>query len=213
MSEITPGLETNPFHGRTIDYLDLKAGLQAIQPNLVFDEGSGWCTYQMSDGKMRVGIFHNQRFICACERGTIPEFTLYDEWTYEKVPASPKEVLEEPDGAKAWFEEIWVMPHTDPKRFRVLDAWIGAETVKTQKYPQANVLIQRIEGSIVISAGFKIVKMPTRALRIGWREVFDYILSGPNGVSRRQIEEKFSVNLQGPSQADLMLDTAMAVCK
>ena len=212
MSDLLSTVLIDPFGGNSIDYNDLKKKLLELQPNLVFDEGSGRCVYMFAEGKMRAGLYYNKDYISAVERGAIPELSLYDKWEDQVIPASPQEVLAEPDGTKAWFEEIWVTREKDPQNFMVLDQWLGIEPIRILKYPKTEVMVQRENGCcIVISNGFRKVSLPSHVLRIGWREVLERLLDAriPN-ITKNALEKKFNVDLSGPRRSGLQLEVAMA---
>jgi hypothetical protein len=167
---------------------DIKKKLVEMNPGISFDAAENrpseyQYVLQGADNMQdkRGGIFYNGRFVCAMDRGVIPE----------------KEIWEMTDG----FEEIPMSMIDQVEESRV----VYVEVMKTDpNYNQALLKAQRKDDNFQLDDDGKVFKYKAvregrvrdKILTIGWRNTLtDLAFAGIPGVTVTTINEKFDVSL------------------
>jgi len=210
--------------GKSIAYTAMKQGLQELNRSITFDDGCGQVIYMSVEGRMRAGIYFNNKYLSAVERATMSEFTIFDGSDRFEVPCSRDEFLTSDKNDLNYFtQELFVYKDTRPMDHFILDQWIGLSGSKTLKNGKGGeTLLIRVPtdmvahdgatvpaGSIIVSTPMKIVTLPCQVLHIGWREVFERLLQAniPR-ITKESLSKKFGVDMTAPFTSDLQLVTA-----
>ena len=197
---------------KSIDYTTMKRGLQELNRSIVFDDGCGQVIYMMNEGKMRAGIYHNNRYLSAVERTLMPEFSVFDGYDNFEVPCTRDEFFaSDKDDLTHYVQEIVVNAQTDPLNHMILSNFIGLDGSKTLKNGRGGetIVVRFPTGDIVVSTPMKIVRLPSQVIQIGWREVFERLLTADiPGITKESLSKKFGVDMNCPYKYDLQLTQA-----
>lgn len=176
------------LQGKTISLLDAEATLRNLNPDITVDKtGRSW-------GRLnRYGLMYKNRFITNVENDVWPEHSIWDSWDEYIVPATAQEYFTDTDNT--WATEIWCRESEDPQRYRILDLMLGPKMAENLNIDGKEVGVVRYPNAIVITSMWKFAMLPSRILKIGWREVFDALVEAniPN-ITAHSLSRAFKVD-------------------
>lgn len=175
--------------GKTLSSAMIESGLRELNPDLHFDMpnklGDASFTCQTVDfdviNENRQGIYWNGRYVTGMDRGMVTEYKLWEEEDgIEEIPASDKERYG--DGCCTYVE---ILPS---------DSFYNEALLRAEKKDDNFTMDE--DGKVFKWAYFRFTKVKGRIIRVGWRHTLENLI-GVNipGLTRRAIEEKFSVDL------------------
>lgn len=177
--------------GQKLDSVDVERKLSELQPDLKFDVAMklGDWTYVLDTSpdkrrKMeaeRVAIQYRDRYICAMDRGVIPEMK---QWSVAErvVPVGMDEI----DNDEVSIH--WAVVPQETENY--VDLWRLAQSGAD---PSLEI---RADGKLVQYQCRAVRKVPSRVVRMGWRHTFERLLQAKiPGVTRKALAEKFGVDM------------------
>jgi hypothetical protein len=172
--------QSGPDFGRTLDSVTVIEGLLDLCPGLHFDLAAciGQIHPYIND---RQGVYYQGRHICSMDRGTIPEYKI---WNVRTVVAEVPWHDADKDGVSIRFDRIW------PWEDGFDDLW---ERASRGGDPALSITAG---GRLLRLRCLKAIKAPGTVLRVGWRHTFERILQfGVPGVTRQSLSAKFGVDM------------------
>lgn len=134
-----------------------------------------------SNRKGRAALYHGERYICAIDRGDIPEIKVYGvEEGYTPIPMSD---IEKYDDSKVSFMEI--LPESP-----VYDIALTKAQRHDDNYTVAD------NGKVFLYEAMRWGKVRGAVQKLGWRHTFEAVLRQKiPGVTRSSLAKKFSVDM------------------
>lgn len=126
-------------------------------------------------------VYHGERYICAIDRGDVPEFKIYGiEDGFEAVDMSE---ISRYDDTKVSYIEI--QPHSHFYHAALTKAERGDDNfTKTE------------DGKVFMYEAFRWSKVRGAVQKLGWRHTFESLLrAGIEGVTRKSLSRKFGVDM------------------
>lgn len=166
--------------GHQLNSADVERGLRDLNPGFHFDMGTALGQvhpYQAT----RQGVFFDGRHICSMDRGTIPEFKV---WNVAEtlVPVS----LGEADQGDCSIRYMTITPDTPGYEDLCSEAMRG----------QRDDLTLNADGKLCRIQAVRTVKVRGRVVLVGWRHTFErIIMKNIEGATRPNIGAKFNVDM------------------
>ena len=173
--------------GKCLDSVTIQSGLRELNPDMVFDVAhklSDWsymlqmpAAMREAIDKLRLPVLHRDRYICAMDRGMVPELKQHEETErVAEVPARPDD-----DGA--------FYCRTSPGDRSYQEQYDQATTGDKSYSIQA-------DGSVTRWYHFRKQKALGKVLLLGWRHTFEALIAAKiPGITRQSLAEKFGVDL------------------
>jgi hypothetical protein len=190
--------------GTTISYEDIERGLRELNPQVTFDAAvrrPSDYTYVLQGGdnmtEIRTGVYYNGRYICAVDRGAVPEFKMWNEVDgLEPVPLS--EIDRHGDDTRVSF-------------IKVKPGMSGYEAAKASAERHEDNFKLLDDGTVMVYECFREGKVLGKVIRVGWRHTFESLIRAAiPGVTRAAIAEKFKIDMNKfpigtPAEVDRLL--------
>lgn len=161
--------------------VDVKRGLQELNPDLHFDMGTAlnqWHPHQA----IRQGVFYAGRHVCSMDRGSLPEYKIWD------VMTAPVEASFSDADKEDVHIAFRVIDKTDPNYNELLEA------ARTGKFD--HLTIREEDGALLYLRPLKIGKVRGRCRLVGWRHTFEALIRARiPGVTRESLAAKFGVDM------------------
>lgn len=180
--------------GQSLDAASVEKGLRELQPLLTFDavvrrpSDYGFALSTAGDlASQFVGVYYNGKHVCSMDRGSIPEFKLFEEEDgFEEIRMAD---IERYDNSMVAYVQI--LP-SDPFYHHAL----SKAQAKDDNYKIENEKLYRYEA-------VRPTKRLGRCIRLGWRHTFQKLLAFKiPGVTKEALEAKFRVDLSKVLHAD-----------
>lgn len=179
--------------GKPIDFSVVEKGLRELNSSISLDvpqrRQSDW-NYLLSGGDAKANeaqrkgyssVYYGERFLCAIDRGIIPEFKVWDvKEGFAEVPMSDFDKYE--DARISYVEILPTYEH------------YSSALAKAQAHDDAYML--RGDGKVFWYKCVRPQKVLGSVQKLGWRHTFESILrSNINGITRDSLGAKFGVDM------------------
>ena len=178
--------------GKTMEFLEIEKGLKELNVDISLDvpvRRSGDWTYLFTPGtdavaasrKGYAAVYHAERYICAIDRGDIPEIKVYDvEDGYLEIPMSDIHKYE--DSKVSYAEVLENSPYYD---IALTNAQRGDDNYTIAQ-----------NGKVFLYTAMRWGKVRGRVSKLGWRHTFEALLRrNVPGITRSSLSKKFSVDM------------------
>ena len=175
--------------GNSLNFADVEKGLRELNEDISFDASVrrpadykpvlSVAASEMQD--IRCGVYWNGKYVCAVDRGVIPEFKIWNVRTgWLEIPMSE---IEKGETKVCWVEIPAHSEHYEAAKAMALK--------KDDNYAITE------EGKVIRFQALRWQKIPDRVMRVGWRHTFEALLRNQiPGVTRDAIERKFKVDMK-----------------
>jgi len=196
---IEGGTKKEPLNmGTALDFSTIETGLRELNADISLDAivrrpgdyGNALTMQPVDPNINRSGVYYNGRYVCAIDRGAIPEFKIWNEVLgFETIRMAD---IEKYDDTKVIY--IQILP-TDPfYNDALLLAQRGDDHYTAEFDGESKTL--RPGGKLYRYEATRETKVRGKVLRVGWRHTFEKLIGyGIPGVTRDSLAAKFNVNL------------------
>lgn len=189
MSVIAPSGVSAPTNvGLSLSYETIESGLVELNTDFSFDAAvrrPSEYSYVLQGGDnltdVRTGVYFRGNYICAVDRGTIPEFKLWEE-VDGLEPIEMKDINRYDDTRVVWH--------------RVPNDHASYEEAHTKAVRGDDNFALHEDGKVIVYGAFRETKVLGRVIRVGWRHTLEAVArKNIRGAGRCALGEKFGVDM------------------